>query len=378
MDIYMLVIMVQDTSLLVIILLKRVIGMNMKDKILKALENVNDPEIHKSLVELDMVGEIDIDGESVLINILLTTFKCPMKTTISDDIKSAVLKIEGVKNVEIIFDEMSKSQRESLIAKIHGKDIRQNPLQGIRMIAIGSGKGGVGKSSVTVGIAIALRKMGYKVGIIDADILGFSIPRIMGIKYKKPVIIEGKLLMPIEKDGIRIMSMGNLVEKDDAFIWRSPMLAKALSQFIYDVYWGELDYMLIDMPPGTGDMPLNIIQSNPNANILIVTTPQEFASGVSKRLGLMAKKADCNIIGVVENMSYFICDNCDKKHFLYGEGKTENLCKELDTVILGSLPFVKIEEELNYVEDKKDPSDKTSETAFAFKDIAQNIVKRCT
>lgn len=250
-------------------------------------------------------------------------------------------------------------------------DMKENPFKNARIIAVGSGKGGVGKSSVTAGIAVALAREGYRVGLIDADILGHSIPQIMGTKYEEPDVNDESLLMPVEKHGVKIISMGNLIETNEAFIWRGPMLAKALNQFIYDVYWGELDYMLIDMPPGTGDVPLNIMQSELEIGILIVTTPQGFASGIAKRLGLMAEKAGARVIGIVENMSYFICDNCGKKHFLFGKSESGELCKELGATMLGSIPIVPVSDEKD--DENLLLSERNPELAAAFKGIAEKL-----
>lgn len=312
----------------------------LKDKIYEALENVNDPELHKNLVELDMIGDVIEEDGKVIVNVTLTTAGCPLKATIGNDVKRELGKIEGVSEVEVTFGEMTKEQKEKLIEKLHGKKKKEEPFKNTRVIAIGSGKGGVGKSTVTANLAIVLSKMGYKVGLIDADILGYSIPQIMGIKHVKPMMIEGELLLPVERYGVKIMSMGNLVEKEGALIWRGPILGQILDQFFNDVYWGELDFMLIDLPPGTGDVPLSLMQQIPKAEILIVTTPQITAADVAKRLGFMATKTNSKIIGLIENMSYFICGNCKEKHFIFGKAEGEKLSRELNTELLGEIPLV--------------------------------------
>ncbi|WP_425446265.1 Mrp/NBP35 family ATP-binding protein [Dethiothermospora halolimnae] len=314
--------------------------MDLKDKVYKALENVNDPELHKSLIELDMIGDVVIEGNKTIVNVTLTTMGCPLKSTIKGDIEKEVLAIGGLDDVEVVFGEMTKEQKEKLIEKLHGKKDNKEPFKDTRVIAIGSGKGGVGKSTVTANLAVMLSEMGYKVGLIDADILGYSIPQIMGMSNMKPMNIEGGLLLPIEKKGVKVISMGNLVEKDQALIWRGPVLGGILEQFFNDVHWGELDYMLIDLPPGTGDVPLSLMQKLPKAEILIVTTPQITAANVAKRLGLMAAKTNSKIIGLIENMSYFICDNCDEKHYIFGKEEGKKLAEELDTKLFGQIPLV--------------------------------------
>lgn len=314
--------------------------MNLREKIFESLKNVLDPEIKKNLVELNMIKDVEVSGQDVLINVTLTTMGCPLKNKIREDIITEVKKIEGIENVEVAYNEMTKEQKQELIQKLHGKGERKDPFINTRVIAVGSGKGGVGKSTVTANLAVAMSSLGYNVGIIDADILGYSIPQIMGLNKEKPTMIEEGIIMPVEKQGVKVISMGNLLERDEPLIWRGPMLGQVLSQFIYDFYWGELDYMFIDLPPGTGDVPLSLMQSLPKAEILIITTPQITAASVAKRLGLMAAKTNNKIIGVIENMSYFICDNCSEKHFIFGKGEGERLSAELNSEYLGEIPLM--------------------------------------
>lgn len=311
--------------------------MALKDKIYKALENVDDPELNKSLIELDMISDVTIEGENVVVNVALTTAGCPLKNTISGDIEKELLKIDEIKNVEVVFGEMTNEQKQNLTKKLRGES--KEPFKNTRVIAIGSGKGGVGKSTVTANLAVELSEMGYSVGLIDADILGHSIPQILGIKDKKPMGMQDGTIIPIDANGVKVISMGNLMEKDEALIWRGPVLGGILTQFFNDVYWGELDYMLIDLPPGTGDVPLSLMQQLPKAEILIVTTPQITAADVAKRLGFMARKTNSKVIGIIENMSYFICDNCDEKHYIFGKREGEKLSKELNAPLLGEIPL---------------------------------------
>lgn len=346
----------------------------LKHNIYKALENVNDPEIHKSLVELDMIGDVIIEGEHVVVNVTLTTMGCPLKSKIMKDVKTEVMKVEGVSDVTVTFGEMSKEQKQKLTEKLSGRTKKEDPLKNTRILAIGSGKGGVGKSTVTANLAVTMAKMGHKVGLIDADALGYSIPQLMGINYEKPMMINDGLLLPIEKYDVKVMSVGNLVEKDQPLIWRGPMLGKILEQFYYDIYWGDLDYLLIDLPPGTGDMPLSLMQMLPRAEIVIVTTPQITAADVAKRLAFMANKTNSKILGLIENMSYFICDNCDEKHYIYGKHEGEKLSKELNCRLLGEIPLVV---EIRKGSDKGEPLvlDENNEIFKTYKNIAENLIK---
>lgn len=308
-----------------------------KELIYEALERVNDPELNKNLVELNMIKEVIEEDGNVLVVVALTTVGCPLKARMREDIIREVSSVEGVKEVEVQFGEMTEEEKSKLVGEEESVNFSKNT----SIIAIGSGKGGVGKSTVTANLAMALNKLGYKVGLIDADILGYSIPQIMGIKNIRPVVIGENTIIPIDKDGVKVISMGNLVEEDQALIWRGPILAGILKQFLTEVYWGELDFLLLDLPPGTGDIPLSLMQEVKQAKFLIVTTPQITAKDVAKRLGLMANKTDTEIIGVIENMSYFVCDKCNEKHYIFGEGEGEKLSQELQVEFLGEIPLKK-------------------------------------
>lgn len=207
------------------------------------------------------------------------------------------------------------------------------------LIAVASGKGGVGKSTVTVNLAIALVKKGKKVGIIDADIHGFSVPRILGLK-EQPTAKSDKEIIPPTREGIKVMSMGSFVAEDNPVIWRAPLLLGALQQFIEDVRWGELDYLILDLPPGTGDMPLNIMQKLPHASLLIVTTPQITATSVAGRVGRLAEKLNIELLGIVENMSYYQCSDCGNKEYIFGQGGGKELAEKLKTELLAELPLL--------------------------------------
>ena len=309
-----------------------------KELIYNALGRVNDPELNKSLIELNMIKDVIEKDGNVLVVIALTTVGCPLKARMREDIIREVSSVEGVKEVEVQFGEMTEEEKSKLFGE---EEEGVNFSKNTSIIAIGSGKGGVGKSTVTANLAMALNKLGYKVGLIDADILGYSIPQIMGIKNIRPVVIGENTIIPIDKDGVKVISMGNLVEEDQALIWRGPILAGILKQFLTEVYWGELDFLLLDLPPGTGDIPLSLMQEVKQAKFLIVTTPQITAKDVAKRLGLMANKTDTEIIGVIENMSYFVCDKCNEKHYIFGEGEGKKLSQELQVEFLGEIPLRK-------------------------------------
>ena len=340
------------------------------DIIYGVLKNVNDPELNRNLVDLNMIGDVSEKDGHVKVVVNLTTMGCPLKNTMKEDIIKEVKTLDGVKSVEVEFGEMSKQQKEQIFGT---PDANMNCFANTTVIAIGSGKGGVGKSTVTANLGVALSKMGYKVGIIDADILGYSIPQIMGTKDERPMVIGEQTIIPVEKEGVKIMSMGNLVEENEALIWRGPILTGVLHQFLNDVHWGELDFLLLDLPPGTGDIPLSIMQEVKNAKFLIVTTPQITAKDVAKRLGIMAKKTDTEMIGVIENMSYFVCDKCNEKHYIFGNGEGEKLSEELNVEFLGEIPLLKVIRESSD-EGVLPVSDLNSEIGMIYKSIGEKIV----
>lgn len=342
-----------------------------KEKIYEALAKVDDPELKKSLVELNMIRDVSIEGNSVKVVVALTTIGCPLKNTMNEDIVREVKAVDGVEDVIVEFEEMTKQEKEELFGP--GKKI--NSFENTTILAIGSGKGGVGKSTVTANLAIALSKMGYNVGLLDADILGYSIPQIMGIKNERPMLVGESTIIPIEKEGVKVMSMGNLVEENQALIWRGPVLPGILEQLLNEVYWGELDFLLLDLPPGTGDIPLSLMQQVSDAKFVIVTTPQITAKDVAKRLGFMAQKTNAEIIGVIENMSYFVCDKCDEKHYIFGKEEGKRLGEELQVEFLGEIPLLK---EIRKGGDEGFlPSlDPESEVGKAYKEIGKNIIKQ--
>ena len=280
------------------------------DQVMAALETVIDPEIHRPIVDLNMTSaeQVTIDGSTVTVEVLLTTAGCPLRTTINADIIKAVGAVEGVENVKVDMGVMSDEQKKALREKLNGgRPEREIPFAQpnslTRVIAVTSGKGGVGKSSMTANLAAAMTQAGLKVGVMDADIYGFSIPRMLGVDHD-PQVIDGMIIPPVGASGIKVMSIGMFVPDGQPVIWRGPMLHRALQQFLADVFWGDLDVLLIDMPPGTGDVAISIAQLLPNSEVLVVTTPQVAAAEVAERAGSIASQAQQKVIGVVENMSY--------------------------------------------------------------------------
>lgn len=280
------------------------------DQVMAALETVIDPEIHRPIVDLNMTSaeQVTIDGSTVTVEVLLTTAGCPLRTTINADIIKAVGTVEGVENVKVDMGVMSDEQKKALREKLNGgRPEREIPFAQpnslTRVIAVTSGKGGVGKSSMTANLAAAMTQAGLKVGVMDADIYGFSIPRMLGVDHD-PQVIDGMIIPPVGASGIKVMSIGMFVPDGQPVIWRGPMLHRALQQFLADVFWGDLDVLLIDMPPGTGDVAISIAQLLPNSEVLVVTTPQVAAAEVAERAGSIASQTQQKVIGVVENMSY--------------------------------------------------------------------------
>ncbi len=342
-----------------------------KEKIYKVLKNVKDPELKRSLIELNMIKDIFIEDGKVKIHVALTTMGCPLKNKIKEDIIKEVKTVNGVEEVIVEFGEMSKEDKE----KIFGSEEPSiNSFENTTILAIGSGKGGVGKSTVTANLAVTLSHKGYNVGLLDADILGYSIPQIMGIKNERPMVVGEQIIIPIEKNGVKIMSMGNLVNENQALVWRGPILSGILEQFLRDVSWGNLDFLLLDLPPGTGDIPLSLMQQVKNTKFVIVTTPQITAKDVAKRLGFMAKKTNTEVVGVIENMSYFICDKCNEKHYIFGKGEGQRLSQELGVDFLGEIPLLK---EIRKSGDKGSiPAlDNESIAKKSYELIGENIIK---
>lgn len=308
----------------------------------RAIEQVEDPEIHRGLGELNMVRELEVSPDGAVRTLIaLTVPGCPLKDRLTADITAAAMSVAGVTSVAVDFTVMTDEERQELVQHVRGGGTREITIgkagSATRVIAISSGKGGVGKSSVTANLAVALAKGGRTVGVIDADVWGFSIPKMLGVD-RDPTVIDNMLLPP-EAHGVRVMSMDFFVRPDQAVIWRGPMLHKALEQFLADVHWGEPDYLIIDMPPGTGDIAISMSQFLPRAQSIVVTTPQPTAQRVALRAGLMARKVNQEILGIVENMSWFTGDD-GKRYPLFGEGGGARLAEDLDVPLLAQVPLV--------------------------------------
>ena len=325
------------------------------EQIIDALRPVEDPELHRSIVDLGMVRDVAVTANGVSLTVVLTVPGCPLRNEIQNRVTGAIAPLAPNGNVSIDFGVMTDEERARVREIVHGdpsstagsnaahghaqgraipfaaKDSRTKP------ILVSSGKGGVGKSSVTTNLAVALAAAGQKVGVVDADIYGFSIPRMLGAD-REPVVIDNMLLPP-EAWGVRCISIGYFVPDGEAVIWRGPMLHKALEQFLTDVFWDEPDYLLIDMPPGTGDIALSLSQYLPKAEVLVVTTPQPAAQKVARLSAAMAKKVNLPVRGIIENMSWFTGDD-GKRYELFGSGGGASLAEELGVPLLAQIPLV--------------------------------------
>src|SRR6266516_4026874 len=315
-----------------------------REEVITALGQVMDPEIHKPITELDMVKDVSIDGGVVTVEVLLTIAGCPLRDRITTDVTNAVQPLPGVEQVAVKIGTMTEEQRGALVTRLRGG--QEQPQKQIsfwgeasatRVLAVASGKGGVGKSSVTVNLAAALAAQGHRVAVVDCDIYGFSVPRMLGATGR-PVGFNG-MIMPLQAHGVKVISIGFFIEAGKPVMWRGPMLHRAIQQFLTDVYWGELDYVLADLPPGTGDVSISLAQMLPGAEMLLVTTPQEAAERVAVLAGKFAQQNQMKIAGVVENMSYFVCPGCSERHLIFGSGGGEELARELGTELLGQIPI---------------------------------------
>jgi len=312
-----------------------------KDQVTEALRSVIDPELRRDIVELEMVRSIDIHPTGVVdVMVSLTTPGCPIRSHFQTGVAQAVSELDGVVGVNVSFDVLSDHEKSALGRKLGRGALPEGALAQVRnVVCIGSGKGGVGKSSVTANLAAALAADGKSVGVLDADVWGYSQPRMLGLGAERPQVNANRKLIPIKaQDGISVMSIGFFVEQDAAVVWRGPMLHKALQQFLEDVEWGELDYLLIDLPPGTGDVSMTLAQLLPQAKFLIVTTPQPVAQKVARRSAEMADKLKLEIAGVIENMSGFVTPS-GERFPIFGEGGGQLLAEELEVPLLAKIPL---------------------------------------
>ncbi|MBO9521663.1 MAG: Mrp/NBP35 family ATP-binding protein [Nocardioidaceae bacterium] len=364
------------------------------EQIQAALATVNDPEIKRPITELGMVESVDVDDTGkVDVKVLLTVAGCPLKDTINRDVTAAVSKVPGVTGIELELGVMTAEQRAGLKEVLSGGQAARDipfaqPGSLTKVYAIASGKGGVGKSSVTVNLALAMAAQGLKVGVVDADIYGHSIPAMLGVADSRPTQVDD-LIMPVPTaSGVSVISIGMLKPRRDQVVaWRGPMLDRALVQMLADVYWGDLDALLLDLPPGTGDMAISLGQHLPNAEVVVVTTPQEAASEVAERAGTMASMMHQRVVGVVENMSYLPCPHCaeegkDHRLEIFGSGGGDRVAETLskrfgyDVPVLARVP---LDTSLREGGDAGKPvveSDPTSAAAQALTSVATSLTGR--
>ncbi len=326
-----------------------------ESQVVDALRPVQDPELRRSIVDLGMIREVHLDGSQVAIKMALTVPGCPMKAEIEQSVTDAVTALDGVDHTTVEFTVMTDSELAELRERLHGdpastagtnasyghSEGRSVPFaeanSSTRVLLIASGKGGVGKSSVTSNLAVALAGRGRDVAVVDADVWGFSIPRMLGVN-QAPTVIDD-MLIPPEAHGVRCISMGFFAEEDQPVIWRGPMLHKALEQFLTDVYWDEPDYLLVDLPPGTGDISISLAGFLPTAEMYVVTTPQPAAQTVAQRAAFMAEKVNLKVHGVIENMSWFTGDD-GTRYELFGAGGGQALADRVKVPLLGQVPLV--------------------------------------
>jgi ATP-binding protein involved in chromosome partitioning len=358
------------------------------EEVYEALQPVQDPELNRSIVELGMVKNVVIDDGQVSVEISLTIPGCPLKAKIESDVSNALLEKSEIDSVKVTFGVMSDEERAKVRELVHGDPAStagSQPAHGhaegriipfadpsckTRVLLIASGKGGVGKSSVSANLAISLANRGKNVGIVDADVWGFSIPRMLGID-QPPTVIDD-LLIPPRVHGVKAISMGFFAREDQPVIWRGPMLHKALEQFLTDVFWDDLDYLLIDLPPGTGDIALSLAQFLPRSELYVVTTPQPAAQKVAQRAAFMAQNVNLEVKGVIENMSWFTGDD-NKRYYIFGHGGGKDLADRLEVPLLGQIPLV---QELREGSDSGNPItaiNPDSEAGRIFAEIVETI-----
>jgi ATP-binding protein involved in chromosome partitioning len=315
------------------------------EQVTEALGTVIDPEIRRPITELDMIKSVDVAADgSVLVGVYLTVAGCPMRDKITTDVTGAVSKISGVTGVRVELDVMSEEQRKNLQTKLRGsaEPMREIPFAQpnslTKVYAVASGKGGVGKSSITVNLAVALAATGRKVGVVDADIYGHSVPRMLGVSTR-PTKVQDMIMPPSAYD-VKVISVGMFTPGNTPVVWRGPMLHRALQQFLGDVYWGDLDILLMDLPPGTGDIAISVAQLVPTAEILVVTTPQKAASEVAERAGAIATQTHQQIVGVIENMSYLPCPHCGERTDVFGTGGGQLVADALTRTLGARVPLL--------------------------------------
>jgi ATP-binding protein involved in chromosome partitioning len=336
-----------------------------RDAIYEALGRVIDPELRRPVTELDMVRGVDVDGGAVAVTIALTVAGCPLRASFEEQVGRALADVEGVQSVSLAFDVMTPEERQALTQRLRGGVTERT--KGIaldkdtRVIAVCSGKGGVGKSTLSANLATAFARLGRSAGILDADVYGHSIPHVLGI-HQKPVLVDRMIVPPVKHD-LKLMSIGFFLDENQPVMWRGPMLHRTLEQFLSDVHWGELDVLVVDMPPGTGDVAISLGQLLPRAEVLVVTTPQPAAQEVASRAAMMAHKTNMRLIGVVENMSGEV----------FGSGGGERLAQELDIPLLASIPLDPLLREFGDAGEPLVVGAPDSETARAIVRLAERV-----
>ena len=356
------------------------------EQVTTALAGVNDPEIGRPITELGMVKSVSVGSDgAVAVDIYLTVAGCPMRDTITSRVTNAVAAVPGVTGVRVELDVMSEEQRKAMQTQLRGGRPEPvipfaQPASLTKVYAVASGKGGVGKSSVTVNLAAALAASGHKVGVIDADIYGHSVPRMLGVTGR-PTPVENMIMPPSSHD-VKVISMGMFTKGNTPIVWRGPMLHRAMQQFLADVFWGDLDYLMLDLPPGTGDIAISLAQLLPNAELLVVTTPQLAAAEVAERAGAIVAQTRQRITGVIENMSYLVCPHCGEQMEIFGSGGGEAVATALTQLTGATVPLlgqVPLDTRLREGGDNGNPlvlDDPSSPAALQLAKIADSLASR--
>jgi len=355
------------------------------DQVLQALAHAEEPTLGAPVTRLELINDLVVDGGTVRIQVL-EPIPGAASEALGEAVRAAVRAVEGVDAVEVKVSPMPEDRRQALAAKLRGNAPAAAGGQPVipfsqmdnetKVVAIASGKGGVGKSSITTNLAVALAQAGHKVGVLDADVWGYSIPRMLGVSGQP--LPFGNMVVPLRAYGCKVISIGFFIDAERPVVWRGPMLHRALQQFLADVYWGDLDFLLCDLPPGTGDVAISLAQMLPNADMLVITTPQPAAQRVALRAGQVTAQTGMRVAGVIENMSYFIAPDTGNTYRIFGEGGGEILAKELDTELLGAIP---LDERLREGADEGVPlivGDPDAPASLVLREIAEKVARRKT
>jgi ATP-binding protein involved in chromosome partitioning len=343
-----------------------------RDAVLASLDNVIDPELRRSVTELDMVRDVAVSQDgSVAVTIALTVAGCPLRNSFEEQVQRHVGAVEGVTSVSLAFDVMSPEEKAALTSRLRGNRPEKSPQLDprTRVVVVASGKGGVGKSTLTANLAYALARRGEEVGVLDADVYGHSIPHVLGIR-QRPVVVDEMIVPPVNWD-LRLMSIGFFMDENSPIMWRGPMLHRALEQFLADVHWGEIDTLVVDMPPGTGDVAISLGQLLPKAEVVVVTTPQPAAQQVAVRAAQMAERLGMRITGVVENMSWLVGSGAE----IFGAGGGQALADEVGVPLLGRVPLDPLVREAGDAGTPLLEAAPESEAAAAIAAIADELVR---